>query len=185
MADGTGDTDPAEAEAVEALLSVAQFIGTSDLAKEDTSPVGYVELEERAAPGLAEWLVGSGKVTHEEMEAALREQTATGRTLGEILSELGLVSEEDLIRATAAQTGMEFVDLNEWPLDPEATKLIPESLARRHRVLAIGYRGDTPVIGMVNPSDVFAVDDLRTLLGSDLHIVVCSPGQIQEYLSRV
>ena len=66
-----------------------------------------------------------------------------------------------------------------------ATRLIPEALARRHRVLAIGYRGDTPIIGMANPSDVFAVDDLRTLLGRDLHIVVCSAGQIAEYLSRV
>ena len=80
---------------------------------------------------------------------------------------------------------MEFVDLNEFPLDPDAARLIPEALARRHRVLAIGYRGDTPIIGMANPSDVFAVDDLRTLLGSDLHIVVCSAGQIAEYLSRV
>ena len=139
----------------------------------------------KAPPGLAELLVSSGQVTSEEMEAALRERAATGRSLGEILSELGLVSEEDLIRAAAAEAGMEFVDLNEQPLDPEATKLIPEALARRHRVLALGYRDDTPIIGMANPSDVFAVDDLRTLLGTDLHIVVCSAGQISEYLSRV
>ncbi|MGA3353186.1 MAG: ATPase, T2SS/T4P/T4SS family [Acidimicrobiales bacterium] len=142
------------------------------------------ETEKAASPGLAELLVSSGQVTREEMEAALREQAATGRSLGDILSELGLVSEEDLIRASAAEGGMEFVDLNEQPLDPEATKLIPEALARRHRVLAIGYRGDTPIIGMANPSDVFAVDDLRTLLGN-VHIVVCSSGQISEYLSRV
>ncbi len=143
------------------------------------------EAEPRPSPGLAEVLVTSGQVTSEEMEAALREQAATGRSLGEILSELGLVSEEDLIRASAAEAGMEFVDLNEQPLDSEATKLIPEALARRHRVLAIGFRGNTPVIGMANPSDVFAVDDLRTLLGTDIHIVVCSAGQISEYLSRV
>ena len=139
----------------------------------------------QATPDLAELLVSSGQVTREEMEAALRERAATGRSLGEILSELGLVTEEDLIRASAAEAGMEFVDLNEQPLDPEATKLIPEALARRHRVLALAYRGDTPVIGMANPSDVFAIDDLRSLLGNDLHIVVCSSGQISEYLSRV
>jgi type IV pilus assembly protein PilB len=105
--------------------------------------------------------------------------------LGDILSEFGLVTEEDLIRATAAESGMEFIDLNDEPIDPEATKLIPEALARRHRVLGLGFRGDTPVIGMANPSDVFAIDDLRTLLGNDMHIVVCSAGQISEYLSRV
>jgi type IV pilus assembly protein PilB len=173
--------DAKDTEAVDALLAVADLIdGPVDGGDAATTATG-----ERAAPGLAQLLVTSGQVTREEMEAALREQAATGRSLGNILSELGLVSEEDLIRATAGETGMEFVDLNDFQLDPEATKLIPEALARRHRVLAIGYRGDTPIIGMANPSDVFAVDDLRTLLGNDLHIVVCSAGQIAEYLSRV
>jgi hypothetical protein len=85
----------------------------------------------------------------------------------------------------ASEIGMEFVDLNDFQLDPEAVKLVPESIARRHRVLAIGFRGDTPIIGMANPSDVFAVDDLRTLIGRDIHTVVCSVGQITEYLARV
>ena len=176
--------DAKDTEAVDALLAVADLVDVAEGGKDGTADTG-VDTAERGAPGLAELLVTSGQVTREEMEAALREQAATGRSLGDILSELGLVSEEDLIRATASETGMEFVDLNDFQLDPEATKLIPEALARRHRVLAIGYRGDTPVIGMANPSDVFAVDDLRTLLGSDIHIVVSSAGQIAEYLSRV
>jgi type IV pilus assembly protein PilB len=176
--------DAKDTEAVDALLAVADLVDVAEGRRDGTADTG-VGTAERGAPGLAELLVTSGQVTREEMEAALREQAATGRSLGDILSELGLVSEEDLIRATANETGMEFVDLNDFQLDPEATKLIPEALARRHRVLAIGYRGDTPVIGMANPSDVFAVDDLRTLLGSDIHIVVSSAGQIAEYLSRV
>ncbi len=174
-----------EAAAAAALRAVSDFIGASTDGGAGGLSKGGVETPKRATPELSELLVSSGQVTREEMEAALRERAATGRSLGDILSELGLVSEEDLIRAGAAEAGLEFVDLNEQPLDPEATKLIPESLARRHRVLALSYRGDTPVIGMANPSDVFAVDDLRTLLGNDLHIVVCSAGQIAEYLSRV
>jgi len=175
----------AESEVVDALLAVAELIDVSGSDAQDGSAGESVATEEAPRLGLAESLMASGQVTREEMEAALREQAATGRSLGDILSELGLVSEEDLIRATATEMGMEFVDLNAWQLDDEATKLIPEALARRHRVLAIGFRGDTPVIGMANPSDVFAVDDLRTLLGNDLHIVVCSSGQIAEYLARV
>ena len=184
---GDADTDAAAASDEEAEAVVLQAASellvatTKDKGRSKSAP----DTEQKATPGLAEQLVSSGQVTREEMEAALREQAATGRSLGDILSELGLVSEEDLIRAAAAEAGMEFVDLNEQPLDPEATKLIPEALARRHRVLALGYRGDTPIIGMANPSDVFAVDDLRTLLGTDIHIVVCSAGQISEYLSRV
>ncbi len=174
-----------EEDAAAALQAASDLLKASSGPRKNGSSKAATEKDPRPTPGLAELLVTSGQVTSDEMEAALREQAATGRSLGEILSELGLVSEEDLIRASAAEAGMEFVDLNEQPLDSEATKLIPEALARRHRVLAIGFRGDTPVIGMANPSDVFAVDDLRTLLGSDMHIVVCSAGQISEYLSRV
>ncbi len=172
-----------ETEAVDALLAATKLVDGSSAAGGFRK--GDLDTPKQATPDLAELLVSSGQVTREEMEAALRERAATGRSLGDILSELGLVTEEDLIRASAAEAGMEFVDLNDEPLDPEATKLIPEALARRHRVLALAYRGDTPVIGMANPSDVFAVDDLRTLLGNDIHIVVCSAGQITEYLSRV
>jgi type IV pilus assembly protein PilB len=180
---GASETAKAETEAVNALLAATELAEASRGG--GSSYEGDSGIPKQATPDLAELLVRSGQVTREEMEAALRERAATGRSLGDILSELGLVSEEDLIRASAAEAGMEFVDLNDQPLDPEATKLIPEALARRHRVLALAFRGDAPVIGMANPSDVFAIDDLRSLLGNDLHIVVCSGGQIAEYLSRV
>ena len=176
-------TIQSETEAVDALLAATKLVDGSSAAGGFRK--ANLDTPKQATPDLAELLVSSGQVTREEMEAALRERAATGRSLGDVLSELGLVTEEDLIRASAAEAGMEFVDLNDEPLDPEATRLIPEALARRHRVLALAYRGDTPVIGMANPSDVFAVDDLRTLLGNDIHIVVCSAGQISEYLSRV
>ena len=136
-------------------------------------------------PALAEVLVSSGQVTRDEMEAALREASATGRPLGEILEELGLVSPEDLIRAMASEVGLEFVDLNDFQIDTQAVSLIPESLARRHSVLAIGFRGNVPVIGMANPSDVFALDDLRSVIGREIHTVVCSPGQVTEYIQRL
>jgi len=136
-------------------------------------------------PALAEVLVASGQVTKEEMQAAVRESAATGRPLGEILAELGLVSEEDLMRALADEVGLEFADLNEHVVDPKITSLIPETLARRHQLIGIGFRSNAPVIAMANPSNVFALDDLRTLLGRDLIIVVSSPRQITEYIARV
>ncbi len=136
-------------------------------------------------PPLSVVLVQSGQVTPEEMQAALRESAATGRAIGEILAELGLVSEEDLMRAMADEIGLEFADLNEHTIDPRITALIPETLARRQQLIGIGFRGDAPVIAMANPSNVFALDDLRTLLGRELVIVVSSPRQIADYISRV
>ncbi len=138
-----------------------------------------------ATPALATSLVETGQVTPEEMQAAMREAQATGRKLGEILSELGLVTEEDLIRAMAEEAGLEFIDLNEFPIDAKAIQLIPEAMARRHQLLAIGYRDNAPIIAMANPSNVFAMDDLRTVLGRDIVTAVSSPRQISEYVSRM
>jgi type IV pilus assembly protein PilB len=134
---------------------------------------------------LAEVLVSQGQVTKEEMEAAKREQSSTGRPLGEILAELGLVSEEDLVQAMAAEMGLPYVNLNEHQIDQQAVGLLTETLARRHRVLAIGWEGDTPVVAMANPSDVFALDDLRTVLGRELAVVMCSGTQIDQYIARL
>ncbi|HKH89064.1 MAG TPA: ATPase, T2SS/T4P/T4SS family, partial [Acidimicrobiales bacterium] len=136
-------------------------------------------------PALAKVLVESGQVTPEEMQAALREASATGRKLGEILSELGLVTEEDLIRAMAEEVGLEFIDLNEFTIDLKALQSIPEVMARRHQVIAIGYRNGVPIIAMANPSNVFAMDDLRTVLGRDIVTVVSSPRQINDYVTRM
>ncbi|MGH9295803.1 MAG: GspE/PulE family protein, partial [Acidimicrobiales bacterium] len=165
---GDGATGkPAEDEVVEKR---GAFFGGGEEAKH-TSP-------------LSETLVELGQVTAEEMQAALREAAATGRPLADILTELGLISDEDLMRATAAEMGLEFADLNEHTMDPTATALIPEALARRHQILAIGFRGEAPVIALANPSDVFALDDLRTLLGRDIVTVVSSPRQVADYISR-
>jgi type IV pilus assembly protein PilB len=136
-------------------------------------------------PALAKVLLESGQVTPEEMQAALREASATGRKLGEILSELGLVTEEDLIRAMAEEVGLEFIDLNEFTIDLKALQSIPEAMARRHQVIAIGYRNGVPIIAMANPSNVFAMDDLRTVLGRDIVTVVSSPRQINDYVTRM
>jgi type IV pilus assembly protein PilB len=138
-----------------------------------------------AGAALAKMLVESGQVTPEEMQAALREANATGRKLGEILSELGLVTEEDLIRAMAGEVGLEFIDLNDFSIDLKAIQSLPEAMAKRHQILAIGFRNGVPVIAMANPSNVFAMDDLRTVLGRDIVTVVSSPRQINEYISRM
>ena len=149
------------------------------------APTGGTGHADGGEPALSKLLVESGQVTREEMQAALREASATGRKLGEILSELGLVTEEDLIRAMAEEIGLEFVDLNDFSIDLKAIQSIPEQMAKRHQILAIGYRNGVPIIAMANPSNVFAMDDLRTVLGRDIVTVVSSPRQITDYISRM
>ncbi len=185
MATEPGAAPRSEPETEADLISAAEFEATLNAALPDVEAASDAEPGQSPAPALADVLVQSGQVTREEMAAALREQAATGRPLGEILSDLALVSDEDLIRAMAAEVGMEFVDLNEWMLDATAVNLLPEAMARRHQVLVIGYRNGIPIVALANPSDVFALDDLRTLLGRDFHAVVSSPRQVADYISRM
>jgi type IV pilus assembly protein PilB len=131
-------------------------------------------------------LVRSGKLGQERVKALLDERNSTGKSLREIIAERRLVPEVDLYHAVADEAGLEFVDLNDWDIDQRAAERVPESLARRYQVLSIGFTdAGLPIVGMVNPSDVFALDDLRTLLGREIETVVCAPSQIADYLPRL
>lgn len=158
----------------------------SVLENDGLHPAGVDDgIGETSAPLMLERvLLESGKVSAEDMDVAIRQHVASGRSLREVIAELALVSDVDLHRAVAEVEGLEFVDLNNWTIDPEAAALLPESLARRYRILGIGFRGERPVVAMANPSDVFALDDVRTLLGRDVETVICTPGQVEEYLLR-
>ncbi len=138
-----------------------------------------------ALPPLAKLLVSSGRVSEEQMAAAVQDHLTTGRSLGRVLTELGLLGEADLVRAMANQLGLEFVDLNDYSVDRSVTMLVPEAIARRHNVLPLGWNGNTPIVAVANPSDVFAMDDLRTIMGRDITIVIATKSQINEYINRV
>ncbi len=82
----------------------------------------------------------------------------------------------------AKEVGLEFVDLNAVPLDRAAASLIPEATARHHMVLPIGFENGVPIVAMANPTDVFAMDDLRTIMGRNFTAVVATRSQISSFL---
>ncbi len=148
-------------------------------------PVGIADADMVVdAPLLERVLVESGKVTEAAMDEALRVQLASGRPLRDVIADLGLVDETELLRAIAVVEGIEFVDLDNWPIDPIAASLLPEALARRYHIIGIGFRDGRPLVATSKPTDVFALDDVRTFLGREVLTVVCSPKQIEEYLLR-
>src|SRR3954452_18026998 len=126
-------------------------------------------------------LVAGGLLTREALDAALAEQTQSGKSLGRILIDNGLVTEADLVSTLAAQIGLDYVDLEEEQIDPGAIGLISPALARRYQALPI--RWETPasgsgpgrlVVAMADPSNVFAIDDIRTITGADVKTVVAT-----------
>jgi type IV pilus assembly protein PilB len=135
-----------------------------------------------AGPPLARVLVESGKVTPEQMAVALQAHQQAGESLARYLYNNHLATEDDLVEAMAAEVGLEFVDLDRYVIDTAAVTLIPEATARHHMVLPIGFEDGAPLVAMANPTDVFAMDDLRTIMGRNFTPVVSTRSQIAAHL---
>ena len=129
-------------------------------------------------------LVSQGLLPRSELDAALAEQAETGKPLPRVLIERGYVNEVDLVRALAAQVGLEFVDLSEVSVDASVATLIPENLARKYQALPIFWEEHRLVVAIADPSNVFAVDDIRAITGADIRTVVATSGQLAELIDR-
>jgi type IV pilus assembly protein PilB len=129
-------------------------------------------------------LVAEDLITQDQLDAGLAEQSASGKPLGRIFVERGQLSEVDLARAMAAQAGLEFVDLADYPVDRVAIGLIPEPVARRYRALPIGWSEGRLVVAMADPTNVFALDDIHALTKAEVQAVVVTKDQLLEALDR-
>ena len=136
-------------------------------------------------PPLARALVASGKVGVHDMARAVRDHAVLGQSLARFLLSEHLVVEADLVQVMAREAGLAFVDLAMTPPDPEVAALVPPSVARHHMVLPIGVDGDVPIVAMADPTDVFALDDLRSVLGRNFRCVVATRAQIEIYVRRL
>ena len=123
-------------------------------------------------------------INQEQLEAALEEQRATRKSLGRVLIDQGTVSESDLVATLAARIGLEFVDLVEYPVDPSAVSLISDSLARRFQAIPIAWEENRLIVAMADPSNVVAIDDIRTITGADVRTVVATRSAILEAIER-
>jgi len=136
-------------------------------------------------PPLAKALVEGGRVQVEAMSLALEEHNLTGQSIARILTNQKLVTEADLMWGMAQEMGLQFVDLDTVGVDPSMAGAIPETTARHHNVIVIAMDNGVPVVAASNPTDVFAMDDLRTVLGSNFIVVVATRTQISAYINRV
>ncbi|HEU0205698.1 MAG TPA: ATPase, T2SS/T4P/T4SS family [Pseudolysinimonas sp.] len=100
------------------------------------------------------------------------------------LVESGVVSESQVASARAAQLGLPFVDLTDYPIDQSAVSLVPVALLRRHEVLPIGRDGDRLLLAMADPRDVLALDDIRAAVKMQARPVVAERGDLMAALDR-
>ncbi len=134
---------------------------------------------------IGEILVELGIVSDDDVARALDLQRSTGKKLGDVLLSEGLVQPRDLVRALAAQFELEFVDLSEHQLDLELAQQIPPQLARHHRALPVWRRDGKIVVAMANPVDVLALDDIRDALRRPVIPVMADVEQIMGAINRL
>ncbi len=123
-------------------------------------------------------------IAESELHEAEEAHRRTGKSLGRILLERGSVTERDLLRVLSGQIGMEFVDLTEYPIDASAATLVGESVARRYHAIPIAFEDNRLVVAVSDPANVFALDDIRTITGSEVRAVVATRADIETAINR-
>jgi len=121
---------------------------------------------------LGELLVQNRVISEEQLAQALAEQKRTGRKLGRVLADLGLLTENSLLEFLSRHLQVPFIDLKQVRIDREAVKLLPEPLARRYRALVLQQDERGLLVGMADPSDLHAYDDLQARLRQPMRLAL-------------
>jgi type IV pilus assembly protein PilB len=129
-------------------------------------------------------LLRENLISKEQLVRALEEQKLSGGRLGYNITKLGFLKEDELIAFLSKQYGVPSISLAEFEIDPAVIKLVPEDVATKHQIIPINRAGSTLIIAMADPSNIFAVDDIKFLTGYNVEVVVASEAAIREAIDK-
>ncbi len=133
---------------------------------------------------LGDILLENGLLTSEQLADSQAQFEREGTSLGRVLVERGLLTEAQVVGALAAQIGLQFLDLSETSIEPGAVTLIPGVLCRRYTAIPVRIEDDRLLVAMADPSNVFAIDDLRAAAGMDIRAVVSTKTDVMAAIDR-
>ncbi len=133
---------------------------------------------------LGEMLIKAHLITQEQLTKALDHQKANGGKLGYNLVKLGLVKEDDITQLLSQQYGVPAINLGSVEIDESVIKLIPSEVAQKYLIMPISRAGATLTIAMVDPTNVFAMDDIKFMTGYNVEPVVASELSIKESIDN-
>jgi len=134
---------------------------------------------------LGELLVQGGIITAEQRDAALAEQRRSGKKLGQTLISLGFLREEELLSFLSRQLKVPLIDLARFPLTRPVVTLVPETHARRFRVIALEQKGNSLVLGMADPLDLLAQDEIARVVQRDISPAIVREGELLAAFDRM
>ncbi len=133
---------------------------------------------------LGDLLVREKIITQDQLAQALKKQKQTGGRLGSVLVSLGFLTDEEVTNFLSRQYGVPAINLQFFEIDPNVVKLIPQETARKHQILPLSRVGASLTIAMVDPTNVFAMDDIKFMTGFNIEPVVASESAIMDRIER-
>jgi hypothetical protein len=133
---------------------------------------------------MGELLLERGKITKDQLKKALDVQKEKGGLIGEILAELGFATEEDIAQALTAQYGFPFLPLENYEIDQEIIKLVPENLCKQYLLIPIDKIGDSLTLVMANPLNTKAIEDVELITKCNAQTFVSTASDIRKALKK-
>jgi type IV pilus assembly protein PilB len=136
------------------------------------------------APRLAELLLKANLITRDQLLQAIALQKIEGGRLGTILTKRGLVKEEDISRCLGEQYGIPYIDLDSQTIPPEVIGLIHPGIVQKHLVIPVAKAGTMLTMAMADPTNVFAVDDIKFMTSMKVELMVATESAIRRAIDR-
>ena len=133
---------------------------------------------------LGEILIKESLITQDQLQKALEFQRANGGKLGSCLTKMGFITDDDITGVLSRQYGVPSINLKYYEIDQTVIKLIPQDTALRYQVIPLSRVGSVLTIAMTDPTNVFAMDDIKFMTGFNVEPVVASESAIAEAISR-
>jgi type IV pilus assembly protein PilB len=136
--------------------------------------------ETNMSKNLVNLLMRENLLSPADLERAKSDQRKNGGRLGESLVRLGLLKEHELVNILSKQYGIPAVNLESFEIDPEVVKHVPEELVHKYKIMPINRVGSTLIVAVEDPSNMFAMDDIKFITGYNVEIVVAAPSAIKQ-----
>lgn len=133
---------------------------------------------------LGELLQEVGLITDDQLRHALQIQRDNGKKLGEILQDEGMVPESEILRFLQEQMGIPTVELDKEEINPDIPRLVPENIARKHTLIPFKRVDNKIYLAIADPLDIVALEDVRILTGMEVVVFVASKMEIINHLDR-
>ena len=134
---------------------------------------------------IGDLLIQGKVISQSQLEQALADQKKTGRKLGQVLIDNGYATEDAILKTLSEQLKIPYVDLLHYKFNPEIVRLIPEIQARRFRVIALASDTTGVLVGMADPTNIFAYDELSNILNRPIRLAVIKERDLLQTMDTV